>query len=187
MSQRISLAAPPMGDPAGPELHRAEVLVALRRHGVEFLLVGGQAGNAYGAVRPTRDIDVVVRWSAENLDRMGEVLLELGAGLRIEGLSDPFEVPHRDAAFLSGMEISTWRSPLGDVDVLRGLPSPHGEIRYDDLVERSQTLCIDGEEVQVASLDDVILSKQTVNRPSDIAALPELLAIASRREQGGAA
>jgi hypothetical protein len=170
-----------MGDPNAPELQRAEILEALHRHGVEFLMVGGQAASAYGAKRLTHDLDVVVRWSPENLDRMGEVLVELNAGARIEGMAEPFAVPHRDGRFLAGMELSTWRSPMGDVDVLRGLPSPHGEVRYDDLLDRAETFRIDGHAVKVASLDDVIVSKQTTNRPSDIAALPELVAIAGRR------
>lgn len=170
-----------MGDPDGPRLYRAEVLDALCRHGVEFLMVGGQAASAYGAQRFTNDLDVVVRWSPENLDRMGEVLVELNAGMRVEGMSEAFEVPHRDGAFLAGMEISTWRSPMGDVDVLRGLPSPHGEVRYDDLLGRAENFRVDGQAVMVASLDDVIVSKQTTNRPSDIAALPELVAIASEK------
>jgi hypothetical protein len=163
-----------MGDPSGPELHRDEILALLQRHRVEFLMVGGQAATAYGAQRPTADLDIVIRWSPENLDRMGQVLVEADAGARVEGMADAFKLPHRDGQFLAGMELSTWRSPLGDVDVLRGLPSPHGEIRYDDLLDRAENLRIDDYAVMVASLNDVIVSKETTNRPSDIAALPEL-------------
>lgn len=173
-----------MGDPTGPELRRAEVLAFLLRHGVEFVMVGGQAATAYGAQRLTSDLDIVVRWSRENLDRMGEVLVELDAGARVDGMSELFAIPHRDGRFLGTMEVSTWRSAVGDVDVLRGLPSPHGEVQYDDLLERAATLRIDGQAVKVASLDDVILSKQTTNRPSDRAALPALESIARRRAEG---
>ena len=37
------------------------LIEVLDRHGVEYLLVGGAAATAYGAERPTDDIDCVVR------------------------------------------------------------------------------------------------------------------------------
>lgn len=163
-----------MGDPEGPALRRGEVLEALNRHGVEFVLVGGQAGQVYGAERRTFDLDICLRWNQTNLDRMGEVLVELDAGLRIEGMDEPFPVPHRDAGFLDTMEISTWRSSRGDVDVLRGLPAPGREVGYEELAARAVTFLVDGQEVKVADLADVIASKETLSRPPDLEALPEL-------------
>ncbi|QYG91002.1 hypothetical protein HC251_00180 [Iamia sp. SCSIO 61187] len=148
---------------------------------MRFVMVGGQAAAAHGALRLTRDLDVCVEWTPENLDRVGEVLVELDAGLRVDGLSQGFVPPHRDGDFLAPMELSTWRTVLGDLDVLRGLPSPDGEVRYADLEERAVTLTIDGHAVRVAALDDVITSKETVDRPSDREALPELRRLAQRR------
>jgi hypothetical protein len=170
-----------MGDPDGPQLRRREVLGLLDRHRVEFVMVGGQAASAHGALRLSTDLDVCVRWSPDNLDRMGEVLVELDAGVRVRGMAEAFPIPHRDGRFIGSMEISTWRSPLGDVDVLRGLPSPHGEVRYDDLLARAETMRVDGQEVKVASLEDIIVSKETTNRPSDIVALPELHQLLTRQ------
>jgi hypothetical protein len=172
-----------MGDPNGPVLRRSDVLAALERHGVEFLLVGGQAGIVYGAQRPTTDLDLVLRWSPENLNRMGEVLVEFNAGIRVEGIAEGYPMPHRDGAFLGTMEISTWRSPSGDIDVLRGLPAAKGrEIGFEELATRAQNMVLDGHPVRVASLPDIIVSKQTANRPSDLIALPELLEIAERQQ-----
>lgn len=56
-----------MGDPSGPNLNLAATLSAFNRAGVEYLLVGGQAGRANGAERATSDLDVCVRYTAENL------------------------------------------------------------------------------------------------------------------------
>jgi len=174
----MSLAElPNVGDPAGPPLRRGEVLEALNRHGVDFVLVGGQASQVHGAERRTFDLDICLRWTQENLDRMGEVLVELDAGLRIEGMSEPFPVPHRDAGFLETMEISTWRSTRGDIDVLRGIPAPGREVSYDELAGRAERFLVDGQEVTVADLGDIITSKETLSRPPDLAALPELRAL----------
>jgi len=171
-----------MGDPSGPELRRRDVLELLDRHGVRFVLVGGQAAASHGALRPTRDLDICVLWTPENLDRLGAVLDQLDAGLRLTGNDEPIAVPHRDGRFLMKMDLSTWRSAAGDIDVLRSLPAPGGaELRYERLLERAVPIPIDGVRVMVASLDDVIVSKETADRPSDREALPELRALRDHR------
>ena len=168
-----------MGDPDGPLLRRADVLRALTRHEVEFILVGGQAAAAHGAERQTFDLDICVHWTESNLERVGLALTDLGAGLRLDGLDEPFEVPHLDGRFLIQMELSTWRSEQGDIDVLRGLPSGDGdEERYEALLSRSTSVVVDGIAVAVASLDDVIRSMEVLGRESDADALPELRRLA---------
>ena len=127
-----------MGDPSGPELRRREVLESLDRHDVQFILVGGQAAASHGALRPTRDLDICVLWTPENLDRLGAVLDQFDAGLRLTGEDEPIAVPHRDGRFLIQMDLSTWRSTAGDIDVLRSLPAPGGaELRYERLLARA--------------------------------------------------
>lgn len=169
-----------MGDPHGPAISLPVVVEALARHSVEYLLVGGQAATIHGATRLTTDLDICIRWVPENLDRMGNVLVELDAGLRVEGMDEAFPVPHLAGPFLAPLEISTWRSPHGDIDVLRNLPSPHGHLDYEQLLERAEDRSFVGRIVKVASLGDVIVSKQTANRPSDHEALPELLGLAAK-------
>lgn len=169
-----------MGDLDGPPLRRAELLASLTQHGVEFVLVGGQVGVVHEAERPTNDLDVCVRWTRENLERMGEVLVDLDAGLRIEGMDEAFVPPHRDARFLDTMKISTWRTAGGDLDILRAIPSPTHDVSYDELFERAEWFSIDGHRVLVASLDDVISSKEVLDRASDRDALPELRTIRDR-------
>lgn len=171
-----------VGDPSGPELRRREVLESLDRHGVRFVLVGGQAAASHGALRPTRDLDICVLWTPENLDRVGAVLDEFDAGLRMTGDDEPMTVPHRDGRFLMKMDLSTWRSAAGDIDVLHSLPAPGGAgLRYERLMERAAPVSIDGVQVMVASLDDVIVSKEVADRPSDREALPELRSLRNER------
>ncbi len=50
--------------------------------------MGGVAAIAYGAERPTRDVDCVVRRNQDNLERLASALRELDARLRVGGLSD---------------------------------------------------------------------------------------------------
>jgi hypothetical protein len=60
-----------------PTLDVEQILAALTRHGVEFLLVGGVAAIAHGARRLTVDLDCLALRTSENLDRLAEALRDL--------------------------------------------------------------------------------------------------------------
>jgi hypothetical protein len=53
------------------------LLQALSAGGVEYILVGGLAANAHGAIRTTRDVDVVYARSRANLERLEQTLIPL--------------------------------------------------------------------------------------------------------------
>ena len=106
------------------------MVATLDRHGVAYLLVGGVAARFHGAERPTQDIDVLPRSDRENLDRLAATLVELGAFLRIGGVSDEEARALTvviDGRSLKDMEISTWRTEAGDLDVLQHLRGEHGD------------------------------------------------------------
>ena len=46
------------------------LLQALSAGAVEYILIGGLAANAHGAIRTTRDVDVVYARSRANLERL---------------------------------------------------------------------------------------------------------------------
>ncbi|MDP9389115.1 MAG: hypothetical protein M3Q48_14650 [Actinomycetota bacterium] len=84
------------------------------------------------------------------------------------------------------MQISTWRTDAGDLDVLTEMAGAGGRrLRYADLVRRAAVLQVVGITVRVASLDDVISSKEWADRPKDRDALPELRTLASARREAG--
>lgn len=169
-----------------PPLDVARLLDTLERHQVEYLLVGGVAAIAYGAVRPTVDLDCLARRGALNLSRLASAMRELNARLRVGGLSDEEATALRtpvDADLLGRMEISTWRTDAGEFDVLTDIPAVDGHrLHYDELIGRAETLQVHGAVVRVAALDDVIASKEWADRPKDHEALSELRDLAARRQ-----
>ena len=64
------------------------ILAVLDQHNVEYILVGGLGARAHGAVRPTSDIDCVPEGGLVNLGRLADALIELGARLRVGGMTD---------------------------------------------------------------------------------------------------
>ncbi len=72
-------------------------------------------------------------------------------------------------------EIMTWATDLGRVDTMVGIPDAEGlPVVYTDLAPRALVLPLDDIDVEVASLDDVITSKEFAGRSKDTRALPEL-------------
>lgn len=159
-----------------PPLDRAALLDALNRHGVRFVLVGGLAAQAYGAARATQDADICPEWSPENLAQLATALTELQARLKIgERSVDTLKVD-LDARTIHGFEIGAWRTTVGDVDVLLGIPGATRRdlVRYEQLAENAVELRIGQIRVLVASLADIIRSKEVTARPKDREALDEL-------------
>ncbi len=70
----------------------AEMLDALSAAGAEFLIVGAHALAAHGRPRSTGDLDIWVRPTPANAERVWRALVNFGAPLselRIEDLSTP--------------------------------------------------------------------------------------------------
>lgn len=171
-----------------PALDRAALLAAFVAHDAKFVIVGGVAGQVYGATRITKDLDLCPAWSAENLERVAAALRDLRARMKIgEGSIDLLDVA-LDAKTLANMEIVAWRTRAGDVDVLLGIPSSSRfELaRYEQLIPNATIIEVDGLVVAVASLADIIRSKEIADRPKDREALQELRTIERRhhRETG---
>jgi hypothetical protein len=158
----------------------AAVADCLNRHGVEYVIIGGGAAQLHGApVMRTRDADVVPSKAAANLDRLAAALRELDARLWVgpaepEGLAMPF-----DRGTLGQIEgFLNLITRYGPLDVTY---RPDGTDGYDDLVRSAVTVRLLDVDVVVASLEDVIRSKEAAGRAKDIAALPDLIEHSRRR------
>jgi hypothetical protein len=168
-----------MPDPLQPE----ELLRALARHGVDYVLIGGLAANLHGSSALTNDADICPDPGATNLDRLAMALRDMDARIRADAEPDglPFAC---DADFLSRMRLVNLTTRFGDFDVAF---EPAGTGGYQDLVTRAVDFDIDGVTVRVAALSDIIRSKETANRPKDHATLPILYALQdeiAKRERG---
>lgn len=53
-----------------PELQLIEMLRSLTTSGVEFLVFGAVAGAMHGHLRATADLDIILRPTTENIDRL---------------------------------------------------------------------------------------------------------------------
>ncbi len=167
-----------------PEPQVRLLLEPFERAGVKYVVIGAVAAIAQGYPLTTQDLDLTPACDPDNLERLAVVLLELRAELRVtRGPSVPFPI---DPAFLAQADSWTLSTAHGDLDLVF---QPAGTTGYTDL--RRDAIEVDlgrGLTVWMASLRDVIRSKEAANRVKDQAQLPALrqtLEVIRRREAEG--
>lgn len=153
------------------------MLRALREHGVRFVVIGGFASLYHGSAHVTFDLDITPERSEANLDRLSEALRELGAKIRSEGLEEPLPF-HHDARSLDAIEVWNLRTPYGDLDISF---TPSGTGGYGDLHRDAIDATVLGIQVEMASLADVIRSKEAAGRTKDELTLPTLRRLLEER------
>ncbi|MDT7856314.1 hypothetical protein RQM47_06655 [Rubrivirga sp. S365] len=136
----------------------SELLSSLNASGVEYLLVGGYAVIYYGYPRATGDIDVWVRQSPDNAERVVTALRAFG-----------FDVPGLVPTAL-----------LGDDKIIRmGVPPNRAKVftsvsgvSFDECWAQREVVDWGGVEVPVIGLRDLRRNKRASGRPADLDELP---------------
>ena len=111
----------------------------------------------------------------DNLERLSDALNELHARIRVSGEPDGVPFDH-SAESLARVRIWNLQTDIGDLDVTFEPSGTHG---YDDLKRDAIVMRLRSGNVPVASLADVIRSKEAADRPRDRAVLPGLRALLS--------
>ncbi len=157
----------------GP-LDPVRIFEALELHGVEYLTIGGVAVNVHGHVRNTRDVDVLVEWSAENMRRLAAALADLDA--KLSGVdADLLDVdPHDPEAFLNGGNF-TLRTAAGGLDLFDPAEIPGGR-PYEEMRPRAVEAVVQGVRIRAVGFDDLIRLKRESGRDRDLEDVATLLA-----------
>jgi predicted nucleotidyltransferase len=146
-----------------------ELLRRLAEAGVEFVVVGGLAVNAWGVVRGTNDVDIVVAPEIENLKLVAEVAVASGGHVQ-QGESLLGSTISIASALASGDQVAI-ETDLGRLDVIQGLD---GIPSYADLRPRASEADILGITVAVCSVEDLKAMKRAAGRTRDLADLEDL-------------
>ena len=153
-------------------LDAAGIAAVLNEHCVQYVVIGAFAAIAQQAPIPaTRDIDFTPGTSRDNLARLSAALHELGARIRTEGVPEGLEFDH-DGQSLARASVWNLTCERGEFDISFRPSGIDGG--YDELEPRSHLVIVDGTEVRVADLNDVIRSKEAAGRPKDLQVLPIL-------------
>lgn len=149
-------------------LNATKIIQVLNAQHVEYVIVGGLAMVAHGSAYVTVDFDLCYRRTKENMAALVRAIRPVNPELRgaPRGLSFLFDAETLQA----GMNF-TLDTDLGPTDLL-------GEIsgigNYDAVLAHSETMEIEGQLVQVLSLDGLIAVKRAAGRTKDQLHLLEL-------------
>jgi len=145
--------------PLDPE----RLLKTLRRHRVKFVLIGALGARMHGFPRFTADADITPAEDKPNLERLASALKELDARVYTESVPAglPFD---RSATALSRARMWNLVTNAGRLDIAF---EPAGTTGYDDLARDATRFEAFGVHFLVASVDDIIRSKESTGRAKD--------------------
>ena len=150
---------------ARPVLH--EVAAALRKCGLEAILIGNAAAALHGAPVTTIDVDFLFRKTPTNVRKLKVLAATLGA-----------------ICFKPFYPVSGLVRISRDEDSLQldFMPAIHGVRSFNSLRSRATRFELGGDHLLVASLSDIIKSKRAAGRPRDHAVL-DVLELTLRRQE----
>lgn len=132
-----------------------DMLRALSDEKVRFLLVGAYALAAHGYPRATMDIDIWVMPSPQNADAVLRALSLFGAPLHNLTKED---LQKDGTVFQIGV------APRR-IDIITAASG----LEFEETYERSLSVNIEGIEVHIPSIDDLIRNKRAIGRTRDLA------------------
>jgi hypothetical protein len=128
-----------------------DILAAFAAQHVEYLVVGGYAVGFHGTPRFTKDLDLWIRSTPENLGRVRNALVSFGAPQSI--------LAHLDDA--SETDVLWMGLPPVRIDIVKGVPGGDFEAAY-----RQRVVALwDGVEVSIVSRTVLIALKRSTGRP----------------------
>jgi predicted nucleotidyltransferase len=144
-----------------PRAIAAKVCEALNRSGAKYLVIGGVACILHGHARATDDVDILIERTEANAGRVLAALTRVGYGFASEWaaadiLKRPITVIGDDPA----------------VDVF----TVAWKVKYEQAASRSSVVEVDGVEIPLIGIDDLIETKRTgrLQDAADIEVLEEI-------------
>lgn len=135
-----------------------EFLSSLNAHSVEYLLIGGYAVIHYSRPRATGDLDVWVRDSPDNLERVCAAIREFGFRS-----AQPSDFTRKVTTLRMG------REPFR-IEVMTVISG----VDFAECWPRRVTITLDGVAVPLIQLDDLKANKKASGRNKDLADLDVL-------------
>ena len=137
----------------------ADALKSFSQHRLEVVMIGNAAAALHGAPVTTIDIDFMFRETTLNLKKLRAVAKSLRAVIMR---------PYYPVSKLYRMSNDDRGLQLDFMPVIHGIRS------FEGLRKRASRVQIQGQEVMLASLEDIIKSKKAAGRLRDAAVLPIL-------------
>ena len=131
-----------------------EFIQLLNENRVEYLLVGGYAVVLHGYPRLTGDMDIWVRPSAENAEKVVKTLNDFGVGSLGFKLED----------FSTEGKVNQLGVPPVRIDVITAIDG----VTFDKAYAGRSVIEVHGLKISLIGFDDLLTNKKKSGRPRDI-------------------
>ncbi|HEY3234901.1 MAG TPA: hypothetical protein VGJ84_09285 [Polyangiaceae bacterium] len=144
-----------------------ELLEEFAREGVEHVVLRGYAFAYHAEPRATKDLDILLGGSADNLERAARALARFGA---------PENVVHATRKLSETEVVYLGRPPLR-IDLLRAIDG----VTAEEVLKNAISATWEGTTIRVIALDDLLANKRASGRPQDLADVVRLERVRERQ------
>lgn len=143
--------------------------------GLEFVIVGGYAAVAHGSSYHTKDVDICIVFSNENIAKLRVALHDLKPCHRMLPQRLSFLDVPPPGQTVKNLYLET---DIGIVDIIS---SVLGVGDFARLRAKAEIVTVDERNYPLISLEDLIKAKEAMGREKDLLTAKELRAIAAKR------
>jgi hypothetical protein len=153
-----------------------DLLLALTRAQVSFVVIGGVAVGVHGFTRATKDLDIVPDPAPDNLGRLARLLSELEAQHVGVGDFSPEEFPYdpTDPAQLAEGANFRLDTSHGPMDIMQWVAGIEADLAYNELAPHAVGVQFRGSQVRICGLEHLRAMKRAAGRPRDLEDLKQL-------------
>ncbi len=163
-----------------------EIIQALNKDRVDYLVAGGVAVVLHGVIRMTADLDLVLDLDTGNLKKFLSTIKTLGYRPRVPVSEKDILDPKKRRQWIEeknmiALSFYNPKNPILLLDVLidqESLP-----LRFEDMKQRSVKYKIGRLSVPLVAVDDMIVLKKAAGREQDKADIEALMVIKEREEK----
>lgn len=130
-----------------------DVFASFQKHEVKYVVIGGIAAVLYGVPRATFDLDIFIKATHDNVQRLLEALLDVNFGTASLISADE----------LLSNEITILKDRIR-IDVQTLTPG----LVFNNVWQNRETMNYKGQDFYVASRNDLIISKNASGRKIDL-------------------
>jgi hypothetical protein len=145
-----------------------DLLEALYKNKVKYLIVGGLAVNLYGVPRVTQDIDLIISTSKSNVLKLISLLKNLGYAPRLPVNPAHLALPDKVKEWIESKNLKAFsfyhkkdNYKVVDIVLVHSL-------NFEQSFKNKTVKKVDNIKIYLASMDDLIRTKEFGNRPQDL-------------------
>lgn len=159
-----------------------DLLIALSKNDIKYLVAGGVAVNLHQVARATMDLDIIVHLTRENVLKFVDVMKKLGYKPKVPVDGSEFADPNTRQKWIEekNMIVFSFVNPTNlfeVIDVFVREPKP-----FTEMDGRKTLVSAFGTTIPVVGLDDLIDMKKHAGRDKDIFDAGQLNKIKRRQD-----